>query len=334
MELKMKSRTNLNTLLFMLVFLLAMVGTTFAEPFFPTHVGLRWEYKRWDSANPVNEWTVHMELDHKTTINSQTYFHLQRWNHENDGALEDMDYFRSTEQAVYGYNPSGTDYVVHQAAPVGTKWHYPLGDGDPDYLVREIIAIEPVTVPYGTFDTAYKQRVYTCLDPDTLEGKSTDWYEWTVAGVGFVKGVNDWGDNPPLTMELVRVVLPESSIEVVIDIKPGSYPNAINKNGKGVIPVAILGSADFDVTQIDVSTLSFAGLAVRVKGNDQPQCSVEDVSGDFTTPEGAPDGYLDLVCQFVDDPATWTVGDGEATLTGQLLDGTPFEGTDSIKVVQ
>lgn len=123
-------------------------------------------------------------------------------------------------------------------------------------------------------------------------------------------------------------------INVDIDIKPGSYPNAINKNGKGVIPVAILGSADFDVKQIDVSTLSFAGMAVRVKGNDKPQCSIDDVSGDFSTPEGAPDGYDDLVCQFVDDTSSWMVGDGEATLTGQLLDGTPFEGTDSIKVVQ
>jgi len=123
-------------------------------------------------------------------------------------------------------------------------------------------------------------------------------------------------------------------LPVAIDIKPGSFPNAINKNGKGVIPVAILGSESFDVTQVVVSTLSFAGMTVRVKGNDQPQCSIDDVSGDFSTPEGAPDGYDDLVCQFVDDTSSWTVGDGEATLTGELLDGTPFEGIDSIKVVQ
>ncbi len=121
---------------------------------------------------------------------------------------------------------------------------------------------------------------------------------------------------------------------VDIDIKPGSFPNAINKNGKGVIPVAILGSECFDVTQIDLGTLSFEGLEVRLKGNGQPQCSYEDVSGDFTTPEGAPDGYVDLVCQFVDDTSSWMVGDGEATLTGLLLNGTPFEGTDSTKVVQ
>jgi hypothetical protein len=88
---------------------------------------------------------------------------------------------------------------------------------------------------------------------------------------------------------------------ITIDIKPGSYPNCFNIKSHGVIPVAVLGRADFDIAQIDVSTLHFAGLDVRVKGNGAPQCSVEDVSGDFTYPEGAPDGYLDLVCQFVND---------------------------------
>lgn len=123
-------------------------------------------------------------------------------------------------------------------------------------------------------------------------------------------------------------------IEVTIDIKPGSFPNCINVDGHGVIPVAILGSADFDVTQIDISTLNFAGTAVRIKGNDNPQCSVEDVSGDFSASlEGAPDGYPDLVCHFVDDPTFWEPGDGVATLDGLLLDGTPIQGTDTLCVV-
>jgi hypothetical protein len=125
-----------------------------------------------------------------------------------------------------------------------------------------------------------------------------------------------------------------SQIEVTIDIKPGSFPNCINVDGHGVIPVAILGSADFDVTQIDISTLNFAGTAVRIKGNDNPQCSVEDVSGDFSASlEGAPDGYPDLVCHFVDDPSFWEPGDGVATLDGLLLDGTPIQGTDTLCVV-
>jgi hypothetical protein len=123
-------------------------------------------------------------------------------------------------------------------------------------------------------------------------------------------------------------------MQINIDIKPGSDPNCININGNGVIPVAILGSDDFDVSQIDVETLNFAGLGVRVKGNGNPQCSIEDVSGDFTSPEGAPDGYPDLVCQFVDDASAWVADDeATATLTGNLLDGTLFKGNDSICIV-
>lgn len=119
-----------------------------------------------------------------------------------------------------------------------------------------------------------------------------------------------------------------------VDVKPGSFPNSMNINGNGVVPVAILGSSTFDVSQIDVSTLCFAGLEVRVRGNGQPQCSIKDVSGDFSGgPEGAPDGYPDLVCQFVDDPTLWDVNQGTAILTGNLLDGTPFQGSDSINVV-
>jgi hypothetical protein len=91
-----------------------------------------------------------------------------------------------------------------------------------------------------------------------------------------------------------------------------------------------LGSADFDVTTIDTSSLIFGGLAVRVRGKKGPLCHVEDVSGDFRYPVGAPDGYLDLVCQFEDDATAWTEGDSVAELRGTLLDGTTMTGSDEI----
>lgn len=131
-----------------------------------------------------------------------------------------------------------------------------------------------------------------------------------------------------------NICLTADTTPVDIDIKPGSYPNCFNLNGHGVIPVAILGSADFDVTEIDTSTLVFAGLEVRVRGKKGPMCHLEDVSGDFTNPEGAPDGYLDLVCQFEDSPEYWDAGSSEAELSGALLDGTQFIGSDEICVTQ
>jgi hypothetical protein len=110
------------------------------------------------------------------------------------------------------------------------------------------------------------------------------------------------------------------------------YPNALNINGHGAIPVAVLGSADFDVTWVDVTTLAFAGLEVNVRGNGAPQCSIEDVSG----VDGVPDGFDDLVCQFSDDPTLWVPGDGVADLSGNWFPeygGNPFEASDEISIV-
>lgn len=112
--------------------------------------------------------------------------------------------------------------------------------------------------------------------------------------------------------------------EVAIDIKPGSDPNCFNINGHGVIPVAILGSSDLDVSDINVDSLSFGGLKVRVRGNKGPLSSIE-YSND--------DEFFDLVCHFEDDPQNWTPNNDTAEVTGELLDGTPIRGTDSICIV-
>ena len=117
--------------------------------------------------------------------------------------------------------------------------------------------------------------------------------------------------------------VPETST-ISIDIKPGSDPNCFNINGHGVIPVAILGSDVFNVNDIDTETLFFAGLQVRVRGNRGPLCSYEYVNDD---------DFLDMVCHFEDSPDLWSPGDGVAELSGLLLDGTSFKGTDSICVV-
>jgi hypothetical protein len=126
-----------------------------------------------------------------------------------------------------------------------------------------------------------------------------------------------------LTQAVETRVVP-SVLAVDIDIKPGSDPNCFNVNGRGVIPVAVLGSESFDVANIDQTTLSFGGLAVRVRGNRYPQCSGEEVNAD---------GFLDLVCHFQDDADAWVSGDDTATLSGQLLDGKTFEGSDTICLV-
>ena len=117
---------------------------------------------------------------------------------------------------------------------------------------------------------------------------------------------------------------------VAIDVKPGSDPNCFNLNGHGVIPVAILGTNEFDVASVNidpdaVNALAFNGLQVRVRGKKGPLCAIEDTNGD---------GVTDLVCHFEDEPSQWVEGtELSATMTGELVDGTPIEGADSICIV-
>ena len=118
-------------------------------------------------------------------------------------------------------------------------------------------------------------------------------------------------------------------IEVEIDIKPGSYPNAVNLGSYGLIPVAILSSHYFDATTVDPDTVELAGAGVSVRGKgNKYMAHEEDVNGD---------GLVDLVVHVATenlDP--YSFQDGYAILTGNLLEefgGTPIEGSDEITIV-
>jgi len=116
--------------------------------------------------------------------------------------------------------------------------------------------------------------------------------------------------------------------EVDLDIKPGSYPNSINLSSKGVVPVAILGSDTFDVTDVDVATLKF-GPDDAIPAHDLTDTLVyadhlQDVNND---------GFTDLVCHFKTQELGLDEYNTEATLTGETYGGNPVEGTDTVNIV-
>jgi hypothetical protein len=185
-------------------------------------------------------------------------------------------------------------------------------DADP-IIFYDVFRTDPVDEQYqvGPNDRSFDLTTLA----QSLEGQP-------VALFFLVSGVND---AILFLVDDISLAIERAVQTVEIDIKPGSDPNCFNINGHGVIPVAILGSADLDVSQINVETLSFAGLEVRVRGNKGPLCSTEDLNED-TIP--------DLVCHFEDEPENWTVGtESEAELTGELLNGTLISGTDAICIV-
>jgi hypothetical protein len=77
------------------------------------------------------------------------------------------------------------------------------------------------------------------------------------------------------------VTVTVNTAQIEIDIKPGSYPNAINLGSNGVVPVAILSTPDLDATTLPPENVFLAGsgVAVRGKGNKY-LASTEDVNGD------------------------------------------------------
>jgi hypothetical protein len=156
-----------------------------------------------------------------------------------------------------------------------------------------------------------------------------------------------------LTLE--RAV-PEFEIPVPFDIKPTSCPNPINRTSKGLLPAAILGTADLDVTQIDPATIV---LVVKVGDADPVEIPVvrwwwEDVATPyepFVEKEAVkeactwlgPDGYLDLTLKF-DSEAVNAALSGVAVgdvlvikVTGTLLEefgGTTIVGEDVVWIVK
>lgn len=107
------------------------------------------------------------------------------------------------------------------------------------------------------------------------------------------------------------------SIAVVLDIKPGSDPNAINPDGKGVIPVAILTTADFDATTVDATTVRFGPSEAEPARRGR----IKDVDGDNDD---------DLILHFRTQETGITDGDVEACLTGLTTGGESIAGCDVI----
>ena len=152
----------------------------------------------------------------------------------------------------------------------------------------------------------------------------------------------DYGTTPILSTTWALMTLqqaaPVLSMTVELDVHPAGCPNPLNKKSKGVTPMAILGTADLDVTTIDVSTL-------QINGVSPTRSALEDVAtpyeGGLSDPlsrddcsEAGADGFMDLTLKFDTQAVLENVDKGVQMMeiTGETLDGTPFTGQDVVWV--
>ncbi len=109
-----------------------------------------------------------------------------------------------------------------------------------------------------------------------------------------------------------------AAVTIEIDIKPGSPENSVNPHSNGIITVGILGSERLDATQVEVTSVRFGPAgAASVHGS-----RIGDVNRD---------GFPDMVLQFRTHDAGLSCNDTSALLTGELANGLPMNGTDSVR---
>ena len=114
---------------------------------------------------------------------------------------------------------------------------------------------------------------------------------------------------------------PTNAVPVAIDVEPRRFPKRIDLEEQRIVPIAVLGSATFDVTTVDLTSLRAGiGSAIAI---DTKQV-LQDVNGD---------GIPDLIVHFRVKSLGLRCRDKALFLIGKKLDGTAFSGADSIVIV-
>jgi PKD repeat protein len=171
----------------------------------------------------------------------------------------------------------------------------------------------------------------------TLVGQTFTWTPGSgTAGTYLVTfKATDSGDLSDEEIITITVILP-----VKIDIKPGSCPNGFNRYEKGVTPVAIAGTFEFDVKTIDPTTITLNGVkASKWVYADTTTPYLGTTTCDCHTLAG--DGIMDLMVYFPSTDVSSTILSSKIkdiinlNLSGLLKDGrTSIDGNDCVKIAK
>ncbi|MBU8870216.1 MAG: right-handed parallel beta-helix repeat-containing protein [Gemmatimonadales bacterium] len=174
-----------------------------------------------------------------------------------------------------------------------------------------------------------KNQATSSEDSSTLFDMRNNW--WGTTDPDSIRAwILDFNDDSRIKFEIEFEPFKKHpyATEIDIDIKPESDTNPINCKlpMKGTVPVAVLGSDEFDVSTLDPATVRFGpedAIAVNYSDRGQVRHSL-DINRD---------GYLDLMFHFRLAETGIRCDDTGVTLTGETFDGEPVLGTDVIRTV-
>jgi hypothetical protein len=154
------------------------------------------------------------------------------------------------------------------------------------------------------------------------------------------------GQNISFCRLFVSVYSTPEELVLDLDIKPGSCPNPVNTGAGGLVPISLLGTKNFDVSEVNLATLRLGrvdGVGMTIAPTSQ--ISFEDTGTPFAD-DGCDchdltgDGIVDLSLKFAKEPMVTAFQLAleprfsylPLELTGELMDGTPFVAYDCIRV--
>jgi hypothetical protein len=209
-----------------------------------------------------------------------------------------------------GFSAPGTNFVNIELIPQPA---FPLPSPGLT-IVLPLVQAQPA----GTLMVLYRFNTTTAqLEP------ALDWSGQPV--VGMVDAPHGLSATFPGIGRLSTVVaFVPGVVDVQIDVKPGSSTNAINSAAKGVVPVAVLTTDDFNASFVDPATVTVGGVSPRTVGKSGRLSSMEDVDRD---------GDLDLLVHVDTEQLGLAGGATELTLKGETIDGRSIQGRDSVRIV-
>jgi hypothetical protein len=280
--------------------------------------------------------TLQSGANYRIRVEARDFEYFQLYDDdENELALNARVLNRSNAEIPYWYGPEDMAMSVVLASPADLVLYDSQG--------RECREAYCEDIPGATFErsasgtqTIYLPQVtpgqYRLLFIGTENGichLSVNWHSNgdLINSIGKSFGITDGGYLQssilisPLVGALTGVLMdPLPFIPVQIEVLPSDCPKYLNpKSRRGQLPVVVLGTETFDVTQLDPDSLYLHGV-------NQNGWSIEDVTGpqscDASTIDyyKSPDGYLDLPIKFIRSSILDVIQDQygdleEATLT-------------------